>query len=124
MAAKSRMLGGNQTLLCGTRYGNVIGTRGSVIPLFIRQINEGGPLTITDPDMTRFLMPLEEAINLVLYALRNGGQGDLFVQKAPACTIGDLASAVKELFKAKNKIVTIGTRHGEKRHETLLTREE
>ncbi len=124
MVAKSRTLEEGQTLLCGTRYGNVIGTRGSVIPLFIRQIREGRALTITDPAMTRFLMPLEEAIQLVLYALQNARQGDLFVQKAPACTIGDLATAIKELFKAGNEIVTIGTRHGEKQHETLLTREE
>jgi UDP-glucose 4-epimerase len=118
------MLSEKQTLLCGTRYGNVIGTRGSVVPLFIKQIKAGDPLTITDPEMTRFLMPLEEALKLVMVALQNGRQGDLFVQKSPACTIGDLAAAIKELFKAKNKIVTIGTRHGEKRHETLLTRDE
>jgi UDP-N-acetylglucosamine 4,6-dehydratase/5-epimerase len=124
MVAKSRMLDENKIVLCGTRYGNVIGTRGSVIPLFIKQIREGAPLTITDPNMTRFLMPLEEAINLVLYALQNAKQGDIFIQKAPACTMGDLATAVKEIFQAKNEIVIIGTRHGEKLHEALLTREE
>jgi len=124
MVAKSRMLDENKIILCGTRYGNVIGTRGSVIPLFIKQIKEGSPLTITDPNMTRFLMPLEEAINLVLYALQNAKQGDLFVQKAPACTMRDLATAIKKIFKVKNDIIIIGTRHGEKLHETLLTREE
>lgn len=124
MIAKSRTVDEKKTLLCGIRYGNVIGTRGSVIPLFIKQIKEKRPLTITDTNMTRFLMPLEDAINLVLFALKHGKQGEMFVQKSPACTIKDLATAIKEIFKAENKIKTIGTRHGEKLHETLLTREE
>lgn len=124
MVAKSRIVDENKIVLCGTRYGNVIGTRGSVIPLFIKQIKDGFPLTITDPHMTRFLMPLGEAIDLVFYALQNAKQGDLFVQKAPACTIGDLAVSLRNIFQAKNEIVVIGTRHGEKLHEALLTREE
>lgn len=124
MVAKSRIVDEKEIILCGTRYGNVIGTRGSVIPLFIKQIKEGKPLTVTDPNMTRFLMPLEDAINLVLYALQNAKQGEIFVQKSPGCTIRDLATAIKEIFKAKNEIKIIGTRHGEKMHEILLTREE
>jgi len=99
-------------------------SRGSVIPLFIKQIKEGKPLTITDPNMTRFLMSMDEAIDLVLYAFQHARQGDIFVQKAPACTIHDLAVAVKEVFKSNNEIKVIGTRHGEKLYETLLTREE
>ncbi len=124
MTAKSRTVDKNETVLCGTRYGNVIASRGSVIPLFVEQIKASKPLTVTDPNMTRFIMSLDNAIDLVLYAFQNGNAGDIFVQKAPACTIGDLAVAVKELFGAKNEIMVIGTRHGEKLFETLLNREE
>ena len=124
MVAKARTTDDKQTILCGTRYGNVMASRGSVIPLFIKQIKEGKPLTITDPNMTRYLMSLEDAVDLVIYAFNNARQGDIFVQKAPASTIMDLAIAVKELFKAENPIRVIGTRHGEKLYETLLTREE
>lgn len=112
------------TTVCLTRYGNVMGSRGSVIPLFFKQIKNGEPLTITDPSMTRFLMSLEEAVELVLFAFEHGNPGDLFVNKAPAGTIGDLAQALKEMFKADNPIRIIGTRHGEKLYETLCTREE
>ena len=124
MTAKSRTVDEKKIVLCGTRYGNVIASRGSVIPLFVGQIKAGKPLTVTDPNMTRFIMSLENAVELVLYAFQNGKGGDIFVQKAPACTIGDLAVAVKELFGAKNEIKIIGTRHGEKLFETLLNREE
>jgi len=124
MIAKSRIVDRRKIILCGTRYGNVIASRGSVIPLFIKQIKEGKSLTITDPNMTRFMMSLENSIKLVLYAFENANPGDIFVQKAPGCTIGDLAIAIKELFKAKNEIKIIGTRHGEKLHEYLLNREE
>ncbi len=124
MVAKSRTTAVTQTILCGTRYGNVMASRGSVIPLFIKQIREGKPLTVTDPNMTRYLMSLEDAVDLVVYAFNNARQGDIFVQKAPASTIMDLAIAVKELFKADNPVKVIGTRHGEKLYETLLTREE
>ena len=124
MTAKARTVNENEIMLCGTRYGNVIASRGSVIPLFVEQIKGGKPLTVTDPNMTRFIMSLENAVELVLYAFQNGNAGDIFVQKAPACTIGDLAVAVKELFGAKNEIKIIGTRHGEKLYETLLNREE
>jgi UDP-glucose 4-epimerase len=124
MVARSRTLSMSNTVLCGTRYGNVMASRGSVIPLFIKQIREGKPLTVTDPDMTRFLMSLEDAVDLVLYAYDHANQGDIFVQKAPACTIKDLAIALKELFNADNEVRIIGTRHGEKLFETLLTREE
>ncbi|PKP62113.1 UDP-glucose 4-epimerase [Candidatus Atribacteria bacterium HGW-Atribacteria-1] len=124
MVAESRTVEGNTTILCGTRYGNVIASRGSVIPLFISQIRSGQPLTITDPNMTRFMMSMDGAIDLVLYAFKHARQGDMFVKKSPACTIGDLAFALKELFTAKNEIKIIGTRHGEKLYETLLTREE
>lgn len=120
--AASRNLKG--TTVCLTRYGNVMASRGSVIPLFLQQIHEGKPITITDPKMTRFLMSLEEAVELVLFAFENGNPGDLFVNKAPAGTIGDLAQAIKELCKAGNEIKIIGTRHGEKLYETLCTREE
>lgn len=120
--AKSRTT--DKTLICGTRYGNVMCSRGSVIPLFVEQIKEGKPLTITNPDMTRFLMNLNEAVDLVLYAFENALAGDIMVQKAPASTIGDLAIAVKELFNADNPINYIGVRHGEKNSETLLTQEE
>ncbi|MCM0647437.1 polysaccharide biosynthesis protein [Clostridium swellfunianum] len=122
--AKSRTLDENNTILCGTRYGNVMASRGSVIPLFIKQIKEGKPLTVTDPNMTRFLMSLDDAVDLVLYAFQYGKQGDIFVQKAPASTILDLAVAIKELFNSDSDINVIGTRHGEKLYETLLTREE
>jgi UDP-glucose 4-epimerase len=122
--AESRNVDEKETTICVTRYGNVMASRGSVIPLFIEQIEQGKPLTITDPDMTRFLMSLEESVDLVLIAYRNGKQGDLFVQKAASSTIRDLAQATVNLFKAKNKIQIIGTRHGEKKYETLLTREE
>jgi UDP-N-acetylglucosamine 4,6-dehydratase len=112
------------TTVCLTRYGNVMASRGSVIPLFLKQLQEGADLTITDPNMTRFLMSLDEAVELVLFAFEHGNSGDLFVNKAPASTIGDLAKAMKELFKADNDIKIIGTRHGEKLYETLCTREE
>jgi len=121
--AASRNIVGDTTV-CLTRYGNVMASRGSVIPLFLKQIKEGGDLTVTDPNMTRFLMSLEEAVELVLFAFTNGKQGDLFVNKAPAGTIGDLAVALKELCNAENQIKIIGTRHGEKLYETLCTREE
>jgi UDP-N-acetylglucosamine 4,6-dehydratase len=124
MVAKSRMVDERSTKLCGTRYGNVMASRGSVIPLFVKQIREGQPLTVTDPNMTRFLMSLDDAVDLVIYAFNHAKQGDIFVQKAPASTIMDLAIAVKELFNANNEIKVIGTRHGEKLYETLLTREE
>ena len=124
MVAKSRTVDEHITILCGTRYGNVIASRGSVIPLFINQIKSGQPLTVTDSNMTRFMMSLDSAVDLVLYAFKHAKQGDMFVKKAPACTIGDLALAIKELFNAKNEIKIIGTRHGEKLFETLLTREE
>jgi UDP-glucose 4-epimerase len=123
MVAKAR-LAKNGTILCGTRYGNVMASRGSVIPLFIKQVKEGRPLTITDPRMTRFMMSIDDAVDLVLYAYENARQGDIFVQKAPAATIETLAYAVKALFKADNPVDVIGTRHGEKVYETLLTREE
>ena len=122
--AKSRTVSPDKTLICGTRYGNVMCSRGSVIPLFIEQIKNGQPLTVTDANMTRFIMSLEEAVELVLFAFENAKSGDIMVQKAPACTIGVLAQAVKELFNADNEIKTIGIRHGEKMYETLLTNEE
>ncbi len=122
--AKSRTVSPKNTLICGTRYGNVMCSRGSVIPLFIEQIKNGQPLTVTSPDMTRFIMSLEEAVELVLFAFENAQSGDIMVQKAPACTIGVLAQAVKELFNADNEIKIIGIRHGEKMYETLLTNEE
>ena len=122
--AKSRTVSPDKTLICGTRYGNVMCSRGSVIPLFIKQIKEGKPLTVTEPNMTRFIMSLEEAVDLVLFAFENAHTGDILVKKAPACTIGVLAQAVKELFHAENPIRVIGIRHGEKMYETLLTNEE
>ena len=122
--AASRNIPDDTTKVCLTRYGNVMASRGSVIPFFIEQIKNGNPITVTDPNMTRYLMSLEEAVDLVLFAFKNGNQGDLFVQKAPASTIGDLAQAIKELFKADNPVKIIGTRHGEKLYETLCTREE
>lgn len=120
--AESRNL--QNTIVCLTRYGNVMASRGSVIPLFMNQIKSGLPLTITDPNMTRFLMSLNDAVDLVLFAFENGKQGDLFVNKAPSATIGDLANAIKDLAKVENEIKIIGTRHGEKLYETLCTREE
>ncbi len=122
--AKSKTVSPDRTVICGTRYGNVMASRGSVIPLFVEQIKNGQPLTVTNPDMTRFLMSLEEAVELVVFAFQNAQAGDIMVQKAPASTIGDLAQAIKELFNADNEIKIIGTRHGEKQHETLLTKEE
>lgn len=122
--AKSRTVRPDKTLICGTRYGNVMCSRGSVIPLFIEQIKAGKPLTVTDPTMTRFIMSLEEAVELVIFAFQHAESGDIMVQKAPACTIGVLAQAVKELFHADNPIKVIGIRHGEKMYETLLTNEE
>jgi len=122
--AKSRTIDPDKTLICGTRYGNVMASRGSVIPLFIEQIKNNQPITITDPKMTRFLMSLEEAVELVIFAFEHSKAGDIMVQKSPASTIGDLAIAVKELFNANNEIKIIGTRHGEKLYETLLTKEE
>ncbi len=122
--AKSRTVDPDKTLICGTRYGNVMCSRGSVIPLFIEQIKEGKPLTVTEPKMTRFIMSLEEAVELVIFAFENAQAGDIMVQKAPACTIEVLAQAVKELFNADNEVKVIGIRHGEKMYETLLTNEE
>lgn len=122
--AKAKIVEPDRTLICGTRYGNVMASRGSVIPLFIEQIKSGQPITVTDPNMTRFLMSLEEAVELVLFAFKNAESGDIMVQKSPASTIGDLAQAIKELFNADNEIKIIGTRHGEKLYETLLTKEE
>lgn len=122
--AKSKTVDPAKTLICGTRYGNVMASRGSVIPLFVDQIKSGKPLTVTDPNMTRFLMSLDEAVELVVFAFQNAQAGDIMVQKSPASTIGDLAQAVKELFHADNEIKVIGTRHGEKLYETLLTKEE
>ncbi|NMH73901.1 polysaccharide biosynthesis protein [Bacillus sp. RO2] len=122
--AKAKTVDPARTLICGTRYGNVMASRGSVIPLFIDQIKSGQSLTVTDPNMTRFLMSLEEAVELVVFAFENAEAGDIMVQKSPASTIGDLAQALKELFNVDNEIKVIGTRHGEKLYETLLTREE
>ena len=122
--AKANTVDPTSTLICGTRYGNVMASRGSVIPLFIEQIKAGQPLTVTDPEMTRFLMSLEEAVELVVFAFQNAQAGDIMVQKSPASTVGDLAQALKELFNAENEIKVIGTRHGEKLYETLLTKEE
>lgn len=122
--AKSRSVNPEQTIICVTRYGNVMASRGSVIPLFVDQIKSGKPLTITNPDMTRFLMNLDEAVDLVLFAFENANQGDLFVQKSPASTVHVLAEALRKLFEAENEIKVIGTRHGEKTDETLMTREE
>ena len=124
IVAKSRTVDPDKTAIMCTRYGNVLASRGSVVPLFINQIKEGNDLTVTDPTMTRFVMTLEEAVDLVLFAFENGESGDIFVQKAPACTIEVLAKAVKELFNADNEIKVIGIRHGEKMYETLLTDEE
>jgi UDP-glucose 4-epimerase len=124
MAAKSRVAAAKGTIICCTRYGNVLASRGSVVPLFIEQARNGRPLTVTDPAMTRFMMSIDEAVDLVLHAFAHAAPGDLFVRKAPAATIGNLAEAVQRMFGGRNKIQVIGTRHGEKLHETLLTREE
>jgi len=124
MVAKARLCDPARTVLCATRYGNVMASRGSVIPLFLQQLKEGKPLTVTDPKMTRFLMSLEESVDLVLYAFANARPGDIFVQKAPASTVADLAQALREIFKRDNEIKVIGTRHGEKLYESLLSREE
>ena len=124
MIAKSKKINSNQTILCGTRYGNVMASRGSVIPLFIEQIKLNKPLTITEGSMTRFMMNLSNAVDLVEYALKNGNQGEIFVQKSPAVEIKVLADALIDLYSSKSKIVQIGIRHGEKMHETLITREE
>ena len=124
MVAESRNLSSNSIILSGTRYGNVMASRGSVIPLFVDQILSGKDITVTDPQMTRFMMSLDEAVDLVLFSFENAEQGDLFVKKSPAATIGDLADVLREIFLGKNQIVEIGTRHGEKVFETLLSREE
>ena len=125
LVAKSRDLVGSNSVVCGTRYGNVMASRGSVIPLFVEQLLAGKPITITDPNMTRFMMSLDDAVDLVMYAFKNGSNGDIFVQKAPAATIKVLTQAMLELFnKPKHPVVVIGTRHGEKVYETLLSREE
>ncbi len=124
LVARSRMQGENDTVFCATRYGNVMASRGSVIPLFISQIKSGRPLTVTDPNMTRFLMTLDSSVDLVMDAFLNGRQGDIFVQKSPACTVGDLAEAVCRVFNVPNSYHVIGTRHGEKLYESLISREE
>ena len=124
IVARARNVDPEKTTICCTRYGNVLASRGSVVPLFVDQLKSGKHLTVTDPTMTRFLMNLDEAVDLVLFAFQNARQGDLFVQKSPASTIGDLALAIKTLFRSQSEIRSIGTRHGEKAHETLLTREE
>lgn len=124
MIAKARTQLETEAVFCATRYGNVMASRGSVIPLFVSQLKEGKPLTVTDPNMTRFLMSLEDSVDLVVYAFKHGKQGDLFVQKAPASTVADLAQALKEIFKKDNPIRIIGTRHGEKLYESLISREE
>jgi UDP-glucose 4-epimerase len=124
MVAKARMQSEGETVICATRYGNVMASRGSVIPLFVSQLKENKSLTITDPNMTRFLMSLEDSVDLVLYAFTHGKQGDIFVQKAPASTVADLAQALKELFEKTMTIRVIGTRHGEKLYESLISREE
>ena len=124
MVAKSRMQREDETVFCATRYGNVMASRGSVIPLFVSQIKDGKQLTVTDPNMTRFLMSLEDSVDLVLYAYEHGQQGDIFVQKAPASTVADLAQALTEIFGGKEEVRIIGTRHGEKLYESLISREE
>lgn len=124
MVAKARMQSAGDTVFCATRYGNVMASRGSVIPLFVSQMKSGKPITVTDPTMTRFLMSLEDSVDLVLHAFTHGQQGDIFVQKAPASTVGDLAQAMKELFQFDVPMRVIGTRHGEKLYESLISREE
>ena len=122
--AKANLYGNNKTILCATRYGNVMGSRGSVMPLFIDLIKKGKPLTVTDPQMTRFMMSLEDSVNLVLYAFKHAKQGEIFVQKAPAATVADIATVINEIFGKKEKVKIIGTRQGEKLFESLLSREE
>lgn len=124
MVAKARMQQAGETVFCATRYGNVMASRGSVIPLFVSQLKFGKPLTVTDPNMTRFLMSLENSVDLVLYAFTHGQQGDIFVQKAPASTVGDMAQALKDIFGSDVETRVIGTRHGEKLYESLISREE
>ncbi|MDA8896464.1 polysaccharide biosynthesis protein [Alphaproteobacteria bacterium] len=124
MVAEARTQNKTETVFCATRYGNVMASRGSVIPLFVSQIKNGGKVTLTDPNMTRFLMSLESSVDLVLFALQNGQQGDIFIQKAPASTVADLATALSEIFKTPINPKVIGTRHGEKLYETLISREE
>jgi UDP-glucose 4-epimerase len=124
MVAMARSYGDQGTVFCGTRYGNVMASRGSVIPLFLSQMAEGRPVTVTDPEMTRFMMTIDDAVDLVLYAFRHGNPGDIFVQKAPAATIGTLAEALRTLLGSESEIRVIGTRHGEKKYETLLNRAE
>ena len=124
MIAKARLQRKGETIFCATRYGNVMASRGSVIPLFVSQIKEGKAITVTDPNMTRFLMSLEDSVDLVLYTFEHGQQGDIFVQKAPASSVADLAQAIQELFNGHGNICTIGTRHGEKLYESLISREE
>lgn len=124
MVAKARVQRAGETVFCATRYGNVMASRGSVIPLFVAQLKVGKPITVTDPNMTRFLMSLEDSVDLVLYAFSHGQQGDIFVQKAPASTVGDLGQALKELFNSDVATQVIGTRHGEKLYESLISREE
>ena len=124
MVVKARSQDDCETVICATRYGNVMASRGSVIPLFVEQLKSGKPITITDPNMTRFLMSLEDSVDLVLHAFEQGKQGDIFVQKAPASTINDLADALKDLFEKDNPVRIIGTRHGEKLYESLISREE
>lgn len=125
MVAKSRIVAGDRTMICGTRYGNVMASRGSVIPLFVEQIRSGAPITVTDGNMTRFMMTLEDAVDLVIHAFAHGRPGDIFVQKAPAATLNDLARAIGEMLdRPDHPIRTIGARHGEKLYESLLTREE
>jgi len=124
VVAKARMQGVGDTVICATRYGNVMASRGSVIPLFVSQLKAGKAMTVTDPDMTRFLMSLEDSVDLVLYAFEHGHQGDIFVQKAPASTVADLAQALKQVFNKDNPVNIIGTRHGEKLYESLVSREE
>jgi UDP-N-acetylglucosamine 4,6-dehydratase len=124
MVAKSRTQLPGETVLCATRYGNVMASRGSVIPLFVSQLKRGAALTVTDPNMTRFLMSLEDSVDLVMYAFENAQQGDIFVQKAPASTVADLAHALRKMFKPNGEVQIIGTRHGEKLYESLISREE
>jgi UDP-glucose 4-epimerase len=124
MIAKARMQNNNETIFCATRYGNVMASRGSVIPLFVEQLKSNKPITITDPHMTRFLMSLEDSVDLVLHAFQHGKQGDIFVKKAPASTVADLAKALIEIFKLESSTKIIGTRHGEKLYESLISREE
>ena len=124
MVAKARTQSDDETVLCATRYGNVMASRGSVIPLFVSQLKDGKPLTVTDPNMTRFLMSLEDSVDLVLHAFQHAKQGDIFVQKAPASTVADLAAAIQQIFKHDSPIQVIGTRHGEKLYESLISREE